>query len=396
MTTLTTRIARISRELELFAVATFAMGMAYSLFDSVFNNFLNEQFTLSGFERSFLEVPRELPGFLVIFVSALLWFLCSRRLGAVAMVLGVIGALLIGFFSASYGWMVIWLFIYSLGQHLFMPLASTIGMELAREGHAGQRLGQLNSVRNVAAIAGSGLVFLGFKYLGMTFQLTFVLTAVCLAAAALLLFAMKPVKTKPPKVFLKMHREYRWFYWLAVLFGSRKQLFITFAPWVLITVFDQPTQTIATLMTIGGMIGILFQPFLGWAIDKLGERVILAAEAVLLVFVCLGYGFGKSVFPVKIAFIIACVCYLMDLMLMSVGIARSTYMKKIAKDPADVQPALTISVTIDHIFSISIALLGGVIWNVFGYQYVFLLGVFIAVINFLVALQVRVPKQVEA
>jgi predicted MFS family arabinose efflux permease len=99
---------------------------------------------------------------------------------------------------------------------------------------------------------------------------------------------------------------------------------------------------------------------------------------------------------VKIAFIIACVCYLMDLMLMSVGIARSTYMKKIAKDPADVQPALTISVTIDHIFSISIALLGGVIWNVFGYQYVFLLGVFIAVINFLVALQVRVPKQVEA
>jgi len=396
MTTLTTRIARISRELELFAVATFAMGMAYSLFDSVFNNFLNEQFTLSGFERSFLEVPRELPGFLVIFVSALLWFLCSRRLGAVAMVLGVIGALLIGFFSASYGWMVIWLFIYSLGQHLFMPLASTIGMELAREGHAGQRLGQLNSVRNVAAIAGSGLVFLGFKYLGMTFQLTFVLTAVCLAAAALLLFAMKPVKTKKPKVFLKMHREYRWFYWLAVLFGSRKQLFITFAPWVLITVFDQPTQTIATLMTIGGMIGILFQPFLGWAIDKLGERVILAAEAVLLVFVCLGYGFGKSVFPVKIAFIIACVCYLMDLMLMSVGIARSTYMKKIAKDPADVQPALTISVTIDHIFSISIALLGGVIWNVFGYQYVFLLGVFIAVINFLVALQVRVPKQVEA
>ena len=49
--------------------------------------------------------------------------------------------------------------------------------------------------------------------------------------------------------------------------------------------------------------------------------------------------------------------------------------------------------TIDHFFSISVALLGGVIWNLFGFQYVFLLGACIAVMNFFVALQVRVPKQ---
>ena len=36
---------------------------------------------------------------------------------------------------------------------------------------------------------------------------------------------------------------------VAVLSGSRKQLFITFAPWVLVTIFKQPTQFIATLMT---------------------------------------------------------------------------------------------------------------------------------------------------
>ena len=77
---------------------------------------------------------------------------------------------------------------------------------------------------------------------------------------------------------------------------------------------------------------------------------------------------------------------------MSVGIARSTYMKKIALDPGDVQPALTAAVTIDHIFSITVALLGGLIWNFFGFQYVFLMGVFIASINFFTALRVRVPK----
>ena len=393
MTAVTHRMRRISRELALFIIATFSMGIAYSLFDSVFNNFLNENFTLSGFERSFLELPRELPGFLVVFVSALFWFLCSRRLGALAMLLGTVGAILIGFASSSYLMMVVWLFIYSMGQHLFMPIASSIGMELAREGQAGQRLGQLNAVRTVAAILGSALVFLGFKYLGMTFELTFALTALGLGIAAVLMFSMKKAETKPSSLYLKMRKEYRLYYFLAVLYGSRKQLFITFGPWVLITIYNQPTQTIATLMMIGGIIGILFQPLLGWAVDHLGERFILASEAVMLIFVCFGYGFAKNFFPLNTAFLIACACYLLDQMLMSVSIARSTYMKKIALDPRDVQPALTVSVTIDHIFSIAVALLGGLIWNRYGFQYVFLMGVFIAVINFFTALQVRVPRR---
>jgi predicted MFS family arabinose efflux permease len=163
---------------------------------------------------------------------------------------------------------------------------------------------------------------------------------------------------------------------------------------VLIKVFQQPTQTIATLLTIGGVIGVLFQPLLGGAIDRLGERVVLALEAVLLVFVCFGYGFAKFLFSEGAAFLIACVCFLLDQMLMSVNMARSTYIKKIALDTAHIQPALTISVTIDHFFSITIALLGGMIWNVFGFQYVFLLGTFIALGNFLVALQVHIPKHV--
>jgi hypothetical protein len=65
-------------------------------------------------------------------------------------------------------------------------------------------------------------------------------------------------------------------------------------------------------------------------------------------------------------------------------------MKKIAKDPADIQPALTAAVTIDHVFSISAALLGGVIWSAFGFQYVFLMGAALALVNFFTALRVRV------
>ena len=387
------RITGMPRELVLFITASLALGIAFSMFDSTFNNFLNETYALTGFQRSFLEFPRELPGFLVVFTSALLSFLCSRRLGAVSMLFSVAGALLIAFAAPTYAWMVVWLFIWSTGQHLFMPVAATIGMELAREGQEGRRLGQLNAVRNMAAILGSFAVSIGFRFLGLTFQTVFVIAAVALFIAAMLLFAMKRQKTETPKTFLQLHKEYRLFYILAVLYGTRKQLFITFAPWVLVTVFQQETSLLATLFTIGGVIGIAFQPLLGWAIDNFGERMVLVAEAVLLIFVCFGYGFSKFLFSEQVAFLLVCACFLFDQMLMSVGMARSTYMKKIALEASHIQPALSASVSIDHVFSIGAALLGGWIWNSFGFQYVFLFGALIAVVNMLAALRVRIPQQ---
>jgi predicted MFS family arabinose efflux permease len=203
---------------------------------------------------------------------------------------------------------------------------------------------------------------------------------------------MTPEKVVERRTYLRLHKEYRLFYLLNVLSGARKQLFITFAPWVLVQVFQQPTQIMATLFTLGGVIGILFQPLLGWAVDALGERFVLSAEAAILVLVCAGYGLAKFLLPPQAAFLLVCVCFLIDQMIFSVSMARATYMKKIAKQPDHIQPALTAAVTIDHVFSISAALVGGLIWNAFGFQYVFLMGAALAVVNFFTALQVRVPQ----
>jgi len=265
-------------------------------------------------------------------------------------------------------------------------------MELAHEGQTGRRLGQLNAIRNFATITGSFIIFLGFHYLGFRFQHSFLLTALCLGLASVLMFQMKPDVAQKPKKFLKLHKEYHLFYILNILSGSRKQIFITFAPWVIVTIFKQPIQTIATLMTIGGVIGILFQPVLGRAIDRFGERLILQVEAVTLVVVCLGYGFSKFLFPERTAFLFVCGFYLLDQILMSVNMARSIYMKKIAVDHSHVQPALTAGVTIDHLFSIGVALLGGVIWNMYGFQYVFLLGIVIATLDFLAVSRISQPN----
>jgi len=393
---LPSRIRDLPRELVLFIIASFAVGMAASLVDSSLNNFFNDTFSLNGFQRSFLEFPREFPGVITLFVSAALWFLGSRRLGGVAMLLAAIGIFLIGFSSSSYLLMVVFLFIYSMGNHLFMPVATTVGMELASAGKTGRRLGQLNAIRNAATIVGSLIVFIGFKFLNFNYQTSFTIASVVFLVAAVLMFMMQPRRSARPRTFLKLRKEYSLYYLLSVLAGSRKQIFITFAPWVIVTIFNKPTQTLATLYTIGGIIGILFQPFLGKAIDRFGERLVLTTEALTLIFVCLGYGFSRSILPENIAFLVVCGCYLLDQMLFSVSMARSTYIKKIALDPADIQPALSAAVSIDHVFSIGVALLGGVIWNAFGFQYVFLLGVLIAAINFFVARHIRLPEPAPA
>lgn len=377
------------RDLQLFLAAMFIFGFSQSIVDSTFNNYLSETFYISDLQRGLLELPRELPGFLVVVISAILFFLCSRRLAAVANLLCGLGILLIGFASPSFSIMIIWLFIFSVGQHLFMPLNQSIGMELARDGKTGKRLGQLSGVANISAIIGSLVILIGFKYCELNFKVSYFIASLGFMTVAVLIFLMQENKPSAAKTKFSLRKEYKLFYWLNILFGTRKQIFLTFAPWVLVTVFQQKTYVIATLLMIGGIVGIFFKPLLGRAIDHFGERFILTAEAVILIFVCFCYGFSKNIFPEVFALYVTFFCYIVDQLLMSVSMARATYLQKIALKAEDVSQTLTMGVTIDHIFAIAVALAGGWIWVKWGYQYVFLLGVLIALINTVSALMIK-------
>jgi predicted MFS family arabinose efflux permease len=391
LTSLKTRFAATHRDIILFISSIALVGFGESIVNSVFNNFLNETFSLSSMQRTFMELPRELPGFSIIFVSAALFFIRTRRLAVVATCIGAVGLVLMAFFSFTFHWMFAWLFIYSLGQHLFMPLNTSIIMELAREGETGKRLGQFNAVRNFSMIIGSFFIVLGFRYLHFNFKISFLMAALFYLLSGLLIFSMPAGKATPPSVHLKFHKEYGLYYWLSILFGTRKQIFLTFAPWVLVTVFHQPTAMLATLLTIAGVAGIVFQPVLGKAIDTLGEKFVLIMEALVLIIVCTGYGYARDLFSEHTAFIIAGTCYIMDQLLMSVNMARSTYLKKIAVHKDHITPTLTMSVSLDHIFSITVALTGGLLWAKWGYQSVFLFGGGIALLNFISALFISIP-----
>lgn len=364
-----------------YFIAIMTGGLAVALIDSSFNNFLAASWDISGLARSALELPRELPGFLNAFVAALLVFLPGRRIGALAFLLQALGVFLLARFSTSFSLMTGWLFIYSLGLHLFLPLQQSIALELASSGNEGALLGKANALRNFAQIMGGAFVFIAFGVFRLSFAKNFLVAALFFAFGSLAFFSM----SKPPRDMqapgLVFKKKYGLFYLLSVLYGTRKQLFITFAPWVIVAVYHKPTSIMATLYFIGGIAGVLFQPLIGRAVDAKGERFILGLEAVLLIPVCLLYGFAKFLFPEFLAFLLVCICYVADSLLLSFSVARSVWMKKIAEKPGDIAPTLAMGVSIDHIFSIAVALLAGLLWDSLGYQWVFLAGAGIAVIN---------------
>jgi len=386
----------VKRDLRLYFIAILAMGLAGAMVDSSFNNFLKANWDIGGLARSALELPRELPGFLNVFVAAALAFLPGRRIGAVSFALQATGIALLAFFSSSFSLMTLWLFMYSLGQHVFLPLQQSIGMELATEGGEGALLGRANAARNLAQVAGGGFVFIAFGVFHISFDGNFMIVALVLlaGAAALALMSAPPRDRKTSALILK--KRYGLFYLLSVLFGTRKQLFLTFAPWVIVSVYGKPTSVMAVLYLLGGLAGVFFQPILGAMVDRRGPRFMLGLEALLLVPVCLFYGFARFVFPDAVAFMVISVAYIMDSVLLSFGMARSIYLKRIAEKPEDIAPTLAMGISIDHVFSISVALISGIIWDRAGYQWVFMAGAGIAVLNFVATRFVRLGDRTEA
>ncbi len=377
-----------NRNLVLFIIASAFIGISQSIDGSVFNNFLNDTFHLTVSQRTILEFPRELPGFLVVFVSGFLISLGDIRIAAIANIVAAIGMLSLGFLSSTYGTMILWLTVYSMGQHLYMPISNSIGMSLANKGNLGQVLGRINAISTAAFLVTSLITAFIFSRFKVNYRIAFVFGAMAFIIAAILIFSMTSENKKTYSRKLIIRKEYSLFYMLSIVYGARKQIFVTFGPWVLIKVFHQGVSTFAILGFIIAGIGIFFKPFLGFLIDKIGEKKVLAGEALALVVVCFGYAFSKSLYLV-------CACFIVDQLLVAVSMARSTYLKKIALSPDDVSPTLSMGISMDHVVAMIVPWLGGLLWATLGYEAVFIAGACIALVNFSLTRGIKIEEIID-
>ena len=94
----------------------------------------------------------------------------------------------------------------------------------------------------------------------------------------------------------------------------------------------------------------------------------LTVDALLLVVVCLLYGFAERLFVPGVAIVVVGATYVLDHLLFFAGSAHAVYAGSVASGSADLSPTLSMGVTIDHVFSMSVPLAGGALWKAFGYE----------------------------
>ncbi len=381
---------RSDKDFSLFLFAGLFGGIATGIFMTIFNNYLSDIFNLTADGRGLVEFPRELPGVLIVFVLAFLAFLGDIRIIFVGTLAAAAGLLGLGVLSPTFGTMLIWMMVFSMGQHIMFTITPAIGMSLSDRAEHGVRLGRISAYTITGMLIAYAIVWLGFKYLNFTYGFAFIIATVFMLFSAVFVFFMHPRKPEKRKIRFVFKKEFRLFYALSVVNGARKQIFLTFAPWVLIRMFQMDASTFAILGVVVAAVSILTRKLVGKAIDIKGERFILTLEAVILVAVCIGYAYAAELFTAGVAIVIIAGCYVLDNSMSSVEMARSTYVQKIAKDPADVTPTISTGISIDHVVAMSIPYFGGLLWAAVGYQYVFLAAAAIALINLILSRRIKV------
>lgn len=380
----------LERDFNLFLLAGLFAGIGSGINVSIFNNYLSDIFKLAENTRGFLEVPREAPGFFIMIILAALSFLGDVRIAMVGMAAAGIGMLGLGMLSPTFAVMIIWMMMYSLGTHMVMPVTPSIGMSLSRQESFGARLGTVSAFGLTGSILAYVYIFVGFNFMHMTYQTAFVTGTVFYLLAAFAVGMMKKSEPQVRKIRFVFRKQYSLYYVLAVISGARNQIFLTFAPWVLIKVFDIKPQMFAILGMVVALISIGSRKLIGNLIDSRGERFVLTAEAVLLLVICIGYAFSERIFSTGVAVVIIAACYVIDNSMAAVEMARSTYVRKIAVDLADVTPTLSTGISLQHVASMVIPIFGGLLWMKVGYEAVFVAAAVIAFLNMVLSRKIRI------
>jgi len=385
----------------IFMLIVAISGLALGLSDSVMSNYFRDAYDVDAFQRGLIEFPRELPGVISVLIVSGLAFMGNIRLAIISHVLSIVGIFVLGLASPPFTIMLIFLFINSLGMHMFFPIYDSMGMSLAKKGDYGTVMGRFNGLRTAFTMIAAIIVFLGFRSGVFSFTspviTIFVIAGVLFTVIlVLLVFMGRHTKdVKAAKSRFVFNKAYTKFYILAFLFGARKQIMYVYGPWVLIELLYFGADRMALLMIIGSAIGIFFLPAVGRWIDRFGSGKIMIIEAAAFLVIYLGYGIisvgvtGGALFGITSFVVLAFVVNIADRMTIQFGMVRSVYMRSVAVVPEDVTPTLASGMAIDHVVSIVSAIFSGFLWREFGPQYVFVFAGVLALANMAVAMQIK-------
>jgi predicted MFS family arabinose efflux permease len=397
--------------LRLFVVCSAFVGISIGFSHQLLPNYFKDAYDATAAQRGFLEFPRELPGLLAMFVMAALAHMGDVRKSVIAQILGAAGMLALGLLHPHLIVMSLFMFVFSMGQHMFLPLQDSLALQISRGENAGAVLGHVNSVRMATLVLSGIITFVGFRWGWFTFGIpvaVFIISAAAFVVAGILLLILdRRVKLEPsreetakPKQRWVFRKAYARFYFICAVFGGRKQIMLVFSPWVLIDLLDFKADTMSILMVAGAFVGVFFIPLVGRMCDKLGIRKVLMFESAVFFFVYVIYGFlskwvnENEIVLTGVGMMAVYLLFIVDRMAEQFYLTRAVYIRDIAVDPSDVTPTLALGMAIDHVIAIGGSAVCGIIWERFGPEYVFIIAGALAIMNFFAAAGIKVNKMV--
>lgn len=372
-------------------------GIGIGCFAAAMNNFLSDIYHMNSVERGWLEFFREMPGLALVFLLALLHKVSDWKILRLGTLISMAGAALL-LIPADKIAVVAFIMIWSMGEHLVMPIRQGIAMQVAKPGCAGQSLGFLTGVMNFGSVAGSlivaALFYIGTVYCGKSeeflFNILWLLIIILMLASIISTFTgnAPALPSKRPRLYF--NRKFNKFYALELFYGARKQVFLTFAPYVLIKEYGFSTASMAFLLGICAFINVFGAPAIGRLTDRWGYRNTMIWDTVILFFVCLLYGFAGKMFPVQIAFWVVAVNFVLDAVISTTSLATNIYVRTLADNQDELTSTLSTGISINHLIAIISAPIGGWIWVRFGIEYLFSFSAAMAICNTLFAM--TIPK----
>lgn len=375
----------------MLAVMSAAFGFAMNGHNNLVTNYFDEVLHFAGPQFGYITAVREVGGFILILLTALLYRVSLQRVTAGALLVLATG---IGLFSLSVDfWTVVpWTLITSFGFHTVLQTQYSLGMSLTTEARSGAILGRMAAFGQAGTFVVFLMVFMLFRFRWLSYRPTFIILGAVAAIGALAIIRFPHLhdgqhrKAGLSRARIVFRRDYRYYYWLNLLDGARQQVFFSFGLWVLVNRFGLSVAEISIVLLAVTFAAMVSASRMGRWIDRHGERRSLSLLNLAYVVALVGYALAWNV-------VAACVFYLIYAVIAPLSsIGASTYLRKIAI-PEDVAPSLAMGVTILHATAIAVPVMAGFILNFVGYRIPFFIACGFALATFLVTLRLDPANQ---
>ena len=333
-------VFRPDSKYKVFLLAVLITGLSYGLYKGMLDNFLAEIVGMGEMDRGVTEFFRELPGILLVFILAAFYMLSAEALYKVGAIIMLIGMGMHAMLPATKVLATLAICMYSLGEHIQIGMKSTLSLEYSKTGRGGAALGVQNSASQIGTLVGYMAIVVAFSIFTkrQPYSIFFWIAAILAGISAICSLQITgKSKTDETKRRFYFHKKYYKYYMLEMFYGARKQVFFTFGPYVLVLFYGANAAMISLLFAISAIACFFAAPVVGKIIDRLGYKVVMVSDTLILVIVCFFYGFAHHIFPKDVAFMICCINYVLDAVISLASMASNVYVQDLSENADEVK-----------------------------------------------------------